>query len=609
MRTEMSLNGQWKFCSAFDAISADQRWLDPDFDPKNPDLTPVTAGAAMGWIKPNYDDGNWLDITVPNSWNAAIRDLWSYEGHGWYRRTVAIPTDWEGKRVEFFSQGANYRTVVYVNGQRAGEHDGGYTPFAIPIHRLLKCGEANLIAVVCDNIPKPERAPGGQFGWWNHGGLYRDVSLRVTDATYIDDATVVTEVEGGKATVRLKVVVLTEEDRAAERTLEVLLLDPSGDAVPLPAEARSRALKTLDGRAEAEMVFPVANPRLWSLEEPHLYTLRLSLLKGDQPADEWSHRIGLRTIKVEGNKLLLNGRPLLIKGLNRHEHYAGGTIHTPTHTEAQLAQDLDLVQWLGANALRQHYPNHRRLYELCDERGILNMVEVPLWQWGRPLVQTDHPGALEAAKQQLREIVRTYKNHPSVFIWSVSNENLVKPRSDNLKDIALAKQTAEGNIELVKMAQKLDPTRPVVEVSNEWPTDPVHQFTDVTAVNVYVGNPVPHVSGVPEIVRRMQKKMADLRADVPGKPIIASEFGEWTVRGLRGDYPPAEGYQVAKLTGLWKAFMNEPDVVGGFIWVFADYDLHRRFLWAYEYRCAYGLFDIERRPKAAAHAMRELWRK
>jgi len=609
MRMSMSLNGRWKFYPAFERFSGDLRWMDPGFDPKNPDATPKDR--EVGWIGEHFDDSGWMDIPVPGSWNSSIEDLWSYEGHGWYRRTVMIPAAWKGKRVEFFSEGANYRTEVYVNGRFAGEHEGGYTPFAIPIHHLLKFGERNVIAVACDNEPKPERVPGGKFAWWNHGGLYRDVSLRVTDTVYIDDVTVVTDIEGDRARVRVDVVVRSEEDQEVERTLEVLLLDPSGDAVPLRSDVRSQVLKVADGRAETTMEFEVEDAHLWSPEEPNLYTLRLTLLDAGRPADEWSHRIGLRTIRIEGTRLLLNGRPLHVKGLNRHEEYEKGGMSTPTHTEAGLCRDLDLVKWLGANALRCHYPNHRRFYELCDERGILNVVEVPLWQWGHSVVETDSLEALDVAKRMLREIIRTYKNHACVFIWSVSNENFVVPRAGEADDpdaVALAKRIAEGNRELVALAKELDPTRPVVEVSNHWPEDPVLEVTDLLAVNAYVGYPSPPLaSEIPQTYRLIHERLEALRARIPDKPILVAEFGKWTVRGLMTDYPYGEYFQAEKFKVEWEGFLKEPNFVGAFIWCFADYDLHRRYLFPSEYRIAYGVFDIKRRPKAVAHVIRELW--
>jgi beta-galactosidase/beta-glucuronidase len=606
MLHEMNLNGQWKFCPAFDEISADQRWMDPDFDPNNPEVKTI-SGEHIGWVQPGFSDDGWLDIAVPASWNSAIDDLWSYEGHGWYRRSVCVPKSWEGRRVEFFSEGANYRTVVYVNGEIAGEHEGGYTPFAIDVSHLLKYGEENLLSVAVDNLPMPSRAPGRQFGWWNHGGLYRDVSLRVMDRTRIDDVTVVTDVDDGTVAVSVSTVVLSD-DAEAQRTMVTTLVDPTGTPVLLPAEVNKREIAIADGRAEAEMRFDVPNPMLWSPDSPELYTLTIELVDGNGRTDQWSHRIGLRTFRIDGGQLLLNGEPLLIKGINRHEDYPRTG---RTHDEASLGRDLDLVQWVGANALRCHYPNHRHFYELCDERGIMNMVEVPLWQWGRPLVETDDPKALDAAKAQLHEIVKTYKNHAGVFIWSVSNENLTNLRSPGDPEAEqLAKMTADGNIELVHLTHELDPTRPVVEVSNEWPNDPVHNHTDIATVNVYVGSPSPPLpEHLDQPIGRLREKMAGVRAQVPGVPIIAGEYGEWTMIGLKTNHPPGEYFQSAKLTAFWDALMEEENVIGGFIWCFADYDVHRRFLWSHDYRLGYGIFDFHRRPKDAAYAVREQWKK
>ncbi len=607
----MSLNGRWKFYPAFDRFSGDLRWMDRDFDPQNPDATP--RDREVGWIGEHFDDSNWMDIDVPGSWNSSFEDLWSYEGHGWYRRSVEIPAAWKDKRVEFFSEGANYRTELYVNGQFAGEHDGGYAPFAIPIHHLLRFGERNIIAVVCDNEPKPERVPGGKFAWWNHGGLYRDVSLRATDAVYIDDVTVVTDVESEHVRVRIDAIICSEEAQESERDLNLVLIDPSGDVVSLQPEEQSQTVAVSDGQTEVAIEFELEDVLLWSPEDPNLYTLRLTLSDAGRLTDEWSHRIGLRTIKIEGTKLLLNGKPLLIKGLNRHEEYEKGSMSSPTHTEAQLCRDLDLVKWLGGNALRCHYPNHRRLYELCDERGVLNILEVPLWQWGHPIVETGSMEALDTAKKMLAEMIRIYKNHACVFIWSVSNENFVVPRSgegDNPDAVALAKKVVDGNKELVALAKQLDPTRPVVEVSNHWPEDPVLEVTNLLAVNAYVGYPSPPLgSETPQTYRYICEKLEALRAKLPDRPILIAEFGKWTVRGVMTNYPPGEYFQAEKFRTEWEGLLREPNFVGGLIWCFADYDLHRHYLFAHEYRLGYGVFDIKRRPKAVTQIIRELWTK
>ena len=229
----------------------------------------------------------------------------------------------------FFSEGANYFTRVYVNGALAGEHEGGYNSFEVPVHEHLRYGETNTIAVSVDNIPKPERCPGGQYGWWNYGGLFRDVELRVSGQTWFDDVTVVTDVEPGKgaggsdaATVKVSVAV-GGGDVPIGTIVEAACSDPSGAPVQVLMPTAHV------GGGQAGLEFRVDPADLWSPESPSLYTLDLELRTSGTTdvCDRWSHRIGLRTLRIEGGKLLLNGEPLLIKGCNRHEEYAGQGAH------------------------------------------------------------------------------------------------------------------------------------------------------------------------------------------------------------------------------------------------------------------------------------------
>ncbi len=606
MRASMTLNGKWKFCPAFDEISADQRWMDPDFDPDNPNTTPKTEG-DVGWVTEGFDDDDWMDIDVPASWNSAIPDLWSYEGHGWYRRTVHVPASWKGKRVLFHSEGANYRAALYVNGKPASAHEGGYTPFDLEIGHLVRAGEDNTIAVAVDNIPSPDRAPGGQFGWVNHGGLYRDVELVMTDNVYIDDVTATTLLEQGNVKLSIEVSVACRESDVVNRAAELVLTDPSGRQVNVPATERHKMVHIENARASAAFEFSVPDAKLWTPEEPNLYELTVTLndTRTEAVGDEWRHRVGLRTVELDGTRFLLNGEPVFLKGLNKHELYPDTG---RTHTEANAARDIDLAKWLGANAFRGHYSFHREHYELCDERGILNVAEVPLYMWGRPLCEADGPGALVAAKEQFAEMHRALKNHPSVIIWSISNENLTKPSKRDENSVELANQTVEGNREMVELAKALDPTRPVVEFSNSWPEDPVHKFTDITTINVYVGARIPRSDALPDMMQRFEEKYALLEAENLGKPVIVGEVGVWTVRGVKTDHPPGEYYQAKFYEHYFEQFAKHPEICGVFLWILADYDLHRRFLWAHEYRLGYGIFDMKRRPKEAAHAVRRMWK-
>jgi beta-glucuronidase len=601
MPASLNLNGLWKFCPAFGYLVGDQRWTDTNYEIAVQNENKPESGADMGWINPGYDDSGWLNHPVPGDWGTTFEDLWSYEGHGWFRREILVPADWEGKRVLFHSEGANYFTKVYVNGSFAGDHEGGYTSFGIDISEFVKCGEQNTIAVSIDNESSPDRCPGGQAGWWNYGGMYRDVELRVTDTVWFDDVTVVTDVhpDDGTADVSVSVVAGRVAGDTTPRTIELELTDSAGasiDVETVPVELCDDCMTC---------GFTVKDARFWSPEHPNLYTVTLRMRSENGPGEVWTHRIGLRTVTVDGTRLLLNGEPMLLKGINRHELYPN---RGRTHTEAELTRDLDLCDWMGCNALRCHYPNHRRHYELCDERGILNYTEVPLWQWGRTMVETAGPGALGAAKKQLEEMIKTLKNHPSIFLWSVSNENHVMAGNPHHGGPEIVKMVVDGNYELVDMAHSLDATRPVVESSNMWPGDPVHEVTDVTAVNVYVETSGPRSKNIDTVRREMHKEMSGLREQIPDRPIIMSEFGTWTTYGLKTDYFPGEKFQSAKLRAMWEQALEEENVVGCFIWVFSDAEVHKRFKWVYEYNVAYGLFDKQRRPKEAAYTMRELWK-
>jgi len=598
-RIRVSLDGIWKFCPAFTELEANQGFMSPE------DEAGQGPGQRrdIGWIEPGFDDTGWLDIHVPDTWNKAIPDLWSYEGVGWYRRAVGIPADWEGKRVEFTCDSANYRTVVYVNGRRAGEHEGGYTPFSIPIHPFLIFGRRNILAISVDNIPKPDRCPGGEFGWWNYGGIYRSTGLLVTEPTYIQDLTVTTTPRGDESLITISVKIGSETDTSGPLGVSALLRDERGDEV---AVGRDIIDLHPPAGAEAKISLGVDGARLWSPEDPHLYDLSVDLL--DQTSgslDSISLKVGIREVRVEGGRLLLNGKPLLVKGFNRHPEYAK-TGHM--EREEDLIRDLLLIKDLGANALRCHYPNSPRTYELCDEMGILFLSEIPLYQWGRPEVKAESPGALRAAKDQLREMITHLKNHPCVIMWSVSNENMTLPRKDTDEYKKLADMTVRGNIELVDLAHRLDPTRPVVEASNCWPGDPVHESTDLCAVNLYIGASTPHVGTLHELTEKMHERLEELRRRLPEKPILVTEFGSWAIRGLKTDYFPGEAYQAALLRNYWEGLLKEPNFVGGFIWCFQDSDEHRRFEWDYELRVAYGVYDLQRQPKEAAGTVAQMWR-
>lgn len=586
-RPEKPLDGMWKFYPAFVEIEFNNGFLAEGLG---------AEAAQPGWTLPEFDDSAWWDIPVPSSWNTAFDDLWSYEGTGWYRTKAAIPADWAGRHVEFVSDGANYHTVVYVNGHRAGEHEGGYTAFSIPIDPWLKPGAPNTIAVSVNNESRLDRVPMERHDWWNHGGLYRPVRLIAMAPAHIASVTAITGAEAEPAYVQVHVALEAAPEGPAPAHLEAVLYDADGQRAAVSAVA------VLDvDHATLDLALPDA--RRWTPDTPYLYRLEVLLRPGPDtaPIDRYETRIGMRTIRVSGTKLLLNGEPLVIKGVNRYENYPDTGM---TSTPENLATDLELIKGLGANAVRCHYPFAPETYARLDEVGLLAVCEVPLYQWGRPGHSEKN---LDAAMHQLEAMIATLRNHPSVAMWSVSNETRIRPREPGEEHERLSQMVAAGNLALVARARELDPSRPVIEPSNRWPEDVVLEATDLSSVNVYLGVPEPHVDALPAMPGLIRERLQALRDRIPGKPILVTEFGSWALRGLHTDYFPGEAYQAELLRTFWETFAEMPDFAGGFVWCFADSDVHRKFTTIYEMRCAYGLYDLHRRPKQSAAVMRSLW--
>ncbi|MCC6489853.1 MAG: beta galactosidase jelly roll domain-containing protein [Candidatus Hydrogenedentes bacterium] len=591
----VSLNGIWRFFPAFEEIEANHEF------PREGTSTAGAQGANdekhAGWMLPGFDDSLWWDIEVPGSWNTQFEDLWSYEGQGWYRREAFIPQEWADRYIEFVSDGANYRTVLYVNGVKAGTHEGGYTQFSFPIHDLLRFGQENTLAVSVDNKSLLERVPMERHDWWDHGGLYRPVRLLVKDRTHIRTVTVTTDALAEPAVVRVRIMAEQGPQPAHAVYISARLTDAGQN------EVTSTRVDVSTQSPMADIALPVANAHLWSPDDPYLYGLTLELREagGDRCRDTWHTPVGIRTISVSPTQILLNGKPILIKGVNRYENYPDSGMTT---VGAGLERDLTLIKSLGANALRCHYPYAQDTYAALDRWGFLAVCEVPLYQWGR-LGHSEKN--LEAARAQLQEMIQTLGNHPSIVFWSVSNENRIQPREKGEEYARISKMVAQGNVELVKLARSLDPTRLVIEPSNEWPKDRVLDETHVNSVNVYFGVNPPEIRGLTAAPEGIHSRFSELRAAHAGKPILVTEFGSWALRGLMTSYYPGEPDQAELLKMEWDTFVKEPDFAGGFIWCFADSDVHRKYTSIYEMRCAYGLFDLHRRPKASVQTVTKMW--
>ena len=380
-------------------------------------LDPKEEGEAGGWFRALPSPRT---IAVPCSWNELFDDAKNYLGLAWYRTERWVPAGWRGQRVFLRVGSANYAARVWVNGHLVTEHLGGHLPFVAEITPHLVGDRENVIAIAVENKQLPERVPAGPspaaglfsgfmgsypaatYDFFPYAGLHRPVLLFSVPPSHIDDVTVVTTLEGSDGLVTVKVV--TDGTYAGR-----------GKAALAGASAE---LLFRDGTAEATLRVPSA--RLWSPQDPHLYPLEVSLTEGRRATDSYRLDIGIRTVEVRGDRLLLNGQPIQLTGFGKHEDFPinGRGLNVPL-----LVRDHELLRWVGANSYRtSHYPYSEEAMALADKLGVLIIDEIPAVSLN--FGDSDDLVAKRKAQctQQLRELVARDKNHPSVILWCVANE-------------------------------------------------------------------------------------------------------------------------------------------------------------------------------------------
>ena len=543
-------------------------------------------------------------IAVPGSWNEQYADIFNYLDLAWYVTRTYVPRSWQGQRVFIRVGSANYYASVYVNGSRVGSHEGGHLPFAFEITDLLKWDTENVVAISVENELKPTRVPAGNmstalgpfasfprttFDFFPFAGLHRPVVLFTVPQTYIEDVTVVTGIDGADGTV----TVTARLNQAVAAQGSVTL---SGGSTPVEA-----TLSFEHGVAAAKLNVPAA--RLWSDKEPYLYQLTVST-----ESDRFSLPVGIRTISVEGGRILLNGQPVKMNGFGRHEDFiaSGKGLNLPL-----LVKDYQLMRWTGANSYRtSHYPYSEEEMQMADREGFLIIDEIPAVSLQ---FENDENAAirLRMCLQQLDELVARDKNHPSVVMWCVANEpmpsslnpgNLAAPTKGD-PSVVRGKQFLDT---LLRRARELDPTRLVTLVTVMGGPQDWMQQCDVICMNRYWGW---YVLG-----GEMDKALASLEQELDQvwnlwhKPIIMTEFGADTMPGLHGQPPVmwTEEYQADYIRGHLEVAGRKDYVAGMQVWNFADFAAVQSIMRIGGLNMK-GIFTRTRTPKLAAHVLREFW--
>jgi beta-glucuronidase len=486
-----------------------------------------------------YDFDKSDPLNVPRDWNTQRKELFFYEGPVWYKKSFSYRKR-EHTRVFVYFGGANYFTRAYLNGQALGEHEGGFTPFDFEVTDKIQEGENFLIAEV-NNARRREGVPSLNTDWWNYGGLTRDVVLIETPETFVQDYFI--QLTKGSTDEISGWVQLSGAVSAQQVTLEI-------------PETGIKKTATSDAAGRAEFRLP-AKLELWSPGHPKLYDVVLS-----SGTDKVRDSIGFRTIETRGTKILLNEKPIFLRGISLHEEAPtrGGRAFSPEDAETLLGW----ARELGCNFVRlTHYPHSENMTRLADRMGLLVWSEIPVYwdlDWG-------NPATLQNAQNQLREMIARDHNRASVIFWSLSNETPVKPeRLTFLKQLADSARQLDSTRLITSAMNHVDEAGPDARVLN----DPLSEYLDVLGLNEYLG----WYWGRPEDADRMQWKTAW------DKPLIMSEFGAENPYGRHGepDERWTEEYQANLYRHQIEMLKKIPSLAGLSPWVLMDFHSPRRLL-------------------------------
>lgn len=560
-RNAISLNGEWDvMIDPAGAGNFQQVWLE-----RKP-------GKKTDFFEYSFEGGPALK--VPGDFNSQMRELTYFEGTVWYRKifNYSIPA---GKRLFLRFGAVNYTADVYVNGEKTGSHEGGFTPFQFEITGKIKPGK-NTVVVRVNNQRLKNGIPGQGYDWLNYGGITRDVDLIGTSDTFIEDYNL--QLKKGSLNTVLGWVQLN----GTQTQQEIIIKIPELNIV----------YKTVTGKkGKAKVEFSSAL-KLWSPDSPELYKIII-----ESGSDTIEDSIGFRSIEVKEGKVLLNGKPVFLKAVNIHEENPYRAGRASSKADAVLL--LTAAKELGCNLVRlAHYPYNEYMMSEAEKMGLMVWSEIPVYQH----IEFADSAALQKMETMLEEMVRRDKNRCGVVVWCLSNETY--PGTPN-RNKALAG--------LTQKCRELDSSRLITHVINTqkygnntfdvW--DTLYKYSDLISINEYIGWYIP-----------WQGKPSDTkwRLAYPGKPVFISEFGGEALYGSKGPSDEAaywtEEYQAKIYSDQIEMFNTIPNLCGVSPWLLFDYRspgrMHPVYQKGYNRK---GLLSEKGDKKKAWYIMKEYYRK
>ena len=512
------LNGSWKF-----------NWV------------PKPADRPLDFYKPDYDVSQWDEIPVPGNWQMHGYGIPIYTNTdypfvvvnppfiphdnnpvGSYRRNISIPENWDGREVFIHFSGVKSAFYIWINGKKVGYSQGSMTPAEFNITPYLKKGN-NVLAV------EVYRWSDGSYledqDMWRMSGIFRDVYLFSTSKVHIRDFFVKTDLDENYKDAQLTIdvdLINYSEKKGNNYSIEALLLDADGNKMETSLNKAGLDLSE-NGNLKIELSQKIRNPKKWTAETPNLYQLILLLKnkKGDV-IETTEAKIGFKEVEIKNSQFLVNGKPVILKGVNRGEQHPKFGQHIP---KEDMVQDIKLMKQFNINTVRNsHYPVDLYWYQLCDEYGIYVIDEANVESHGaNGLLPVGDPKWTEAVVDRMKSVIQMNKNHPSIIIWSLGNEAGMGSNFFAMRDYA----------------HQADPSRPVhYEGYNE----------------------------VGDIYSRMYPTLQEMNEYANGedkRPFFLCEYSH------------SLGNSSGGIQDYWDVIESNPIFFGGCIWDWADQGLHK----------------------------------
>jgi beta-glucuronidase len=492
-RQTTSLDGQWQvIVDPYDVGSLDYRTK--SLNDRNAFFKDYKAQSPSELVEYDFDTSGRLQ--VPGDWNTQRDSLLFYEGSIWYKRSFDYAKSSQ-KRLFVHFGAANYRAAVYLNGEELGRHEGGFTPFDFEITDRAK-PQGNFLVVRVNNTRSKEFVPTVNTDWWNYGGITRPVTLVEVPDTFIQNYFV----QLAKGSMHQIAGWLQLNGTQLQQKVTIRITEANVNKT-VETDANGRATFSFD-----------ADLTLWSPENPKLYAVEISA-----QTDSVTDRIGFRSIETRGTDILLNGKPIFLRGINIHEEAPMRSGRAWSDEDARTL--LGWARELNCNFVRlAHYPHNENMLRMADQMGILVWAEVPVY-W---TIQWENPDTLHNAENQLKEMIAHDHNRAPLIIYSVANETpITDARNAFLREMIQTARSADSTrlVSAALQAQESNKADRITITIN----DPIAADLDVLGNNEYIG------------WYAHQPADADRTDWISSynKPLIMSEFGGDALFGYHGD--------------------------------------------------------------------------